>query len=258
MEITGGLPAYLEWIAAETAGGVGLSLAARTPACWPPASRRRRPRPAVDPTSCCRSRKRSSCAPRPPGATASRSARCCRRLLPLPPPHGRERGGLRGREAGGPKASRTSMNSSAKSRPTAPRDRRAGRPGSAGVRTLSPCALGCADIGVCYPADTRSGNRRVWGGGDGWRLARALRGVGGAEWPDGSAQPLPLPEEQAFGFEAIADGDAPFIRFTPAGLHLPRPQHVPHRRRRGLVAGALRWPAGTEYEDAYFGRTVVY
>src|SRR5690606_3897789 len=97
---------------------------------------------------------------------------------------------------------------------------------------------GCADVGVCYPPDTRTVRVALpaaggsAGGGDGLAaLARALEGgspatgaAGMGTGLDGSVQPLPLPEEQAFGFEAIADGgDTVLMRFTPApGYYLYR------------------------------------
>lgn len=137
-----------------------------------------------------------------------------------------------------------------------------------GVRTLELRVRyqGCADIGVCYPPDTRTVQVALpaaRGGGDGLAgLAAALQGgaAGGGIGLDGSAQPLPLPEEQAFGFEAIADGDALLMRFTPApGYYLYRDRSAFRiEGAEGIAAGEPRWPAGTDHEDAYFGQTVVY
>src|SRR5690606_9083457 len=132
---------------------------------------------------------------------------------------------------------------------------------------------GCADIGVCYPPDTRTvqvalpaATAAASGGGDGLAaLAQSLQsgGAGAAlgVGADGSAQPLPLPEEQAFGFEAIAqDGNTLLVRFTPArGYYLYRDRSsFTIEGAAGIEAGQPRWPDGTAHEDPYFGRTVVY
>src|SRR5690606_15113148 len=103
-------------------------------------------------------------------------------------------------------------------------------------------------------------------GGDGLAaLAQSLQsgGAGAAlgVGADGSAQPLPLPEEQAFGFEAIAqDGNTLLLRFTPArGYYLYRDRSsFAIKGAEGIEAGQPRWPDGTAHEDPYFGRTVVY
>jgi thiol:disulfide interchange protein DsbD len=80
----------------------------------------------------------------------------------------------------------------------------------------------------------------------------------------GSADALPLPPEQAYGFEAIAgDGNTLLLRFTPArGYYLYRDKTRlaldAAATRAGLRLGAPRWPQGTAHEDEYFGRTTVY
>ena len=135
---------------------------------------------------------------------------------------------------------------------------------------------GCADIGVCYPPDTRTVRVALpaaaaapsAGSGDGLAaLGRALESGAGARGQamgvgaDGSAQPLPLPEQQAFGFEAIADdGNTLLMRLTPApGYYLYRDRSsFTVEGADGIEAGRPRWPDGTDHEDPYFGRTVVY
>ncbi|MEN1926451.1 protein-disulfide reductase DsbD family protein [Luteimonas qiangzhengi] len=137
---------------------------------------------------------------------------------------------------------------------------------------------GCADLGVCYPPDTRTITvdlpaasaltaAPAPGGGDGLAaLGRALQGSaagGGAigTGVDGSAQPLPLPEEQAFGFEAIVgDGDTILMRFTPArGYYLYRDRSsFSIEGAAGIAAGQPDWPGGVDHNDPYFGDTVVY
>ena len=132
---------------------------------------------------------------------------------------------------------------------------------------------GCADIGVCYPPDTRNVTVNLppataaAPGSDGLAaLGRALQG--GAPGPaaigtgmDGSSQPLPLPEEQAFGFEAIVgDGNTLLMRFTPArGYYLYRDRSSFRiEGAPGIAAGQPRWPVGVDHSDPYFGDTVVY
>ncbi|MGY0634733.1 protein-disulfide reductase DsbD domain-containing protein [Luteimonas sp. A478] len=140
---------------------------------------------------------------------------------------------------------------------------------------------GCADIGVCYPPDTRTVTVDLPAasaststptsapalGGDGLAaLGRSLQGsaAGGAgvgTGLDGSTQPLPLPEEQAFGFEAIVgDGDTILMRFTPArGYYLYQDRSSFNiEGAQGIAAGQPRWPEGVDHNDPYFGDTVVY
>src|SRR5690606_29843953 len=77
----------------------------------------------------------------------------------------------------------------------------------------------------------------------------------------GRAQALPLPPEQAFGFEAIADGgERLLLRFTPArGYYLYRDRSSFRvEGADGIAAGEPRWPAGTAHRDEHFGEVVVY
>src|SRR5690606_36384101 len=77
----------------------------------------------------------------------------------------------------------------------------------------------------------------------------------------GRAQALPLPPEQAFGFEAIADGGGGLLlRFSPApGYYLYRDRSSFHvEGQDGIAAGTPRWPAGTAHRDEHFGEVVVY
>ncbi|MEN1957160.1 protein-disulfide reductase DsbD [Luteimonas sp. MJ145] len=132
---------------------------------------------------------------------------------------------------------------------------------------------GCADVGICYPPQTRtvavtlpaaaaaaprqadSGfaalGRALGTGGTGGSAALASAGVAG---------PLPLPEAQAFAFEAIADGgDTLLMRFTPApGYYLYRDRSSFTLEADGIQAGAPRWPRGVAHHDEYFGEVVVY
>ena len=158
------------------------------------------------------------------------------------------------------------------------RDRlQAALPGSAaeGTRevTLQVRYQGCADLGICYPPQTRtlkivlpmadSASATPGPAGDSAGFAALGRRLaGGAQaLPGTSAQALPLPPEQAFGFEAIADdGNTLLLRFTPArGYYLYRDRSSFRiEDDAGIAAGPPRWPPGTAHRDDYFGDVVVY
>jgi thiol:disulfide interchange protein DsbD len=75
---------------------------------------------------------------------------------------------------------------------------------------------------------------------------------------------LPLPPEQAFGFEAIVDdGNTLLLRFTPArGYYLYRDKSAfkldAPARKAGITLGKPKWPQGTSYRDEHFGDVVVF
>ncbi|MFD1070211.1 protein-disulfide reductase DsbD family protein [Luteimonas composti] len=136
---------------------------------------------------------------------------------------------------------------------------------------------GCADLGICYPPQTRT--LKVALPADAGKpgaasapdprfaaLGRSLSGGPAATAPlgidaSGATQPLPLPPEQAFGFEAIAaDGNTVLLRFTPArGYYLYRDRgSVRVEGHPGIRAGAPDWPRGTAHRDEHFGEVVVY
>ncbi len=145
-------------------------------------------------------------------------------------------------------------------------------PGIAGAgRTLSLRIKyqGCADVGICYPPQTRTlsvtmpaAGAETADGDPGFNpLARSgatgssplgalLGGTGGG----------PLPEERAFGFEAIAgDGNTLLLRFTPArGYYLYRDRSRFVVDADGIVAGKPRWPKGVVHHDEHFGDVIVY
>lgn len=125
---------------------------------------------------------------------------------------------------------------------------------------------GCADVGICYPPQTRkvavtlaAANAAV----DPFARAPAGAQPGLFGTPAG-ADALPLPAEQAFGFEAIAgDGNTILLRFTPArGYYLYRDRTSlrldPAARAAGFALGAPRWPASRAYRDEHFGQVRVY
>lgn len=145
---------------------------------------------------------------------------------------------------------------------------------------------GCADIGVCYPPQTRSlkvslpvaaatlavaqtraqaappaGNdspSALPGLGRSGGLPVAPGGLPGL--PGAAGKGPPLPEARAFGFEAIADGDkALLLRFTPApGYYLYRDRSSFSLKADGITLGAPGWPNGTPYRDEHFGEVIVY
>ena len=140
---------------------------------------------------------------------------------------------------------------------------------------------GCADIGICYPpqtrtvaidlpaapaADTTSSRRSAGQADTGFAaLGQALgAGAGGtaAGLParPGATDALPLPEAQAFAFEAIAgDGNTILMRFTPApGYYLYRDRSSFSIEAEGIEAGTPRWPGGVDHQDEYFGNVTVY
>ncbi|WP_338322394.1 protein-disulfide reductase DsbD N-terminal domain-containing protein, partial [Xanthomonas translucens] len=85
--------------------------------------------------------------------------------------------------------------------------------------------------------------------------AKPLFGGGGA------VQGLPLPSDQAFGFEAIVgDGNTLLLRFTPApGYYLYRDRTaLALEGAAGIRTGLPRWPQGRTHQDEHFGNVVVY
>ena len=140
---------------------------------------------------------------------------------------------------------------------------------------------GCADAGICYPPQTRTltvalpapGAAGASPPADSGVLARlgapgspkAPGGMGTSVlFPGGAGKvdAMPLPAEQAFGFEAIAgDGDTLLLRFTPArGYYLYRDNTrlTLTSKSGGIALGSPRWPRGTQHRDEHFGDVVVY
>ncbi|TWI06092.1 thiol:disulfide interchange protein DsbD [Luteimonas cucumeris] len=138
--------------------------------------------------------------------------------------------------------------------------------------TLKVKYQGCADAGVCYPPQTRSltvalpatGAITTARADAGFAALGKSLGAGGAAptglAADGGSDTLPLPPEQAFGFEAIADGgNALLLRFTPArGYYLYRDRTTLKLDADGVALGQPRWPQGVSHRDEHFGNVVVY
>ncbi len=141
--------------------------------------------------------------------------------------------------------------------------------------TLEVKYQGCADLGICYPPQTRtlqvalpaaaSNPAPAAHAGDGdsgfAALGRTLSGAAPGPAPALAGIGNALPAEQAFAFEAIAgDGDTLLLRFTPArGYYLYRDRNsVRVDGADGIAAGRPRWPAGTAHHDDHFGAVTVY
>ncbi len=147
-------------------------------------------------------------------------------------------------------------------------------PGSAdagaGTVTLEVRYQGCADAGVCYPPQKRmvevalpatAGATAPAGDAPMFNPLARTDG-GGLKLPGiAAAQSLPLPSEQAFGFEAIVDdGNRLLLRFSPApGYYLYRDRtSLALEGAAGIRTGKPQWPAGKSHRDEHFGNVVVY
>ncbi|NYF21654.1 thiol:disulfide interchange protein DsbD [Xanthomonas sp. JAI131] len=130
---------------------------------------------------------------------------------------------------------------------------------------------GCADAGVCYPpqkrvltvalpaaeADATAATSSPLPGSAPGAAGPAAKPLFGA----GAVQGLPLPSDQAFGFEAIVgDGNTLLLRFTPApGYYLYRDRTaLALEGAAGIRTGMPRWPQGRSHQDEHFGNVVVY
>lgn len=148
---------------------------------------------------------------------------------------------------------------------------------AAGTISLEVRYQGCADAGVCYPPQKRVVQVALPGAGA-QATAPAARPAGASPFNNplagagnsgglrlpgaaSNSQALPLPSEQAFGFDAIAsDGNTLLLRFSPApGYYLYRDRtSVKLEGSAGVLAGTLRWPAAQSHRDEHFGDVSVY
>ena len=144
--------------------------------------------------------------------------------------------------------------------------------------TLKIKYQGCADLGICYPPQTRlltvalPASAITSTSSAANRFARdpaPARGIldntpssplfGTAA--GGRSERLPLPPEQAFAFEAIADGgNHLLLRFTPArGYYLYRDRtSLALDAGDGIALERPRWPRGQAHRDEHFGEVIVY
>jgi thiol:disulfide interchange protein len=123
---------------------------------------------------------------------------------------------------------------------------------------------GCADVGVCYPPHTKTvtvdlPSASATGALD--AITGGNRGdlIAGTD-PARAAGGLPLPEHQAFRFEAIVDTpERLLLRFTPApGYYLYRDRTTLQLEANGVQAGEIQWPVATPHRDEHFGDVQVY
>jgi len=154
--------------------------------------------------------------------------------------------------------------------------------------TLKIRYQGCADAGICYPPETRSLTVALPGELSAASSAAATRDSAKTETVipfgnhssiTGAATPLaggvlgapnaagidalPLPPEQAFGFEAIAfDGNTLLLRFAPArGYYLYRDRtslKLDDAAKAGVALGRPQWPRGKQHRDEHFGDVIVF
>ena len=128
---------------------------------------------------------------------------------------------------------------------------------------------GCADAGVCYPPQTRTISVALPpasdGGGDAGFAAFGKRLAGGNAASNsmlqGQQDAAPLPPEQAFRIEAIADGGSKLLlRLTPAkGYYLYRDKlKLKLSGDPGIHLGALQLPKAQQHHDEHFGNVAVY
>jgi thiol:disulfide interchange protein DsbD len=113
---------------------------------------------------------------------------------------------------------------------------------------------GCADIGVCYPPQTKllqvampvdAGAKPLFGGPQGSGL------LGAAE--------TALPEAQAFKTAALRDGEFLVVRLTPAsGYYLYQDKIAISTRSAGIRLGKPLFPEAQPYHDESFGDVRVY
>ncbi|MCC8364412.1 protein-disulfide reductase DsbD [Lysobacter sp. A6] len=125
--------------------------------------------------------------------------------------------------------------------------------------TLKVKYQGCADVGVCYPPQTRTLQVSLPSPSP----VAGLLGAPAQQGPSlfGAAKGEPLPAEQAFNIEAIADGgDALLVRMTPApGYYIYRDKtQMRIEEGDGIALRAPQWPAGKQHRDEHFGEVVVY
>nr|WP_267903179.1 protein-disulfide reductase DsbD [Xylella taiwanensis] len=130
---------------------------------------------------------------------------------------------------------------------------------------------GCADAGVCYPPQVRTLQVALPTYANDLDIsAKVDKQVGGSSRFDTrpllsevapGIHALPLPAEQAFGFEAIVgDGNHLLLRFTPAkGYYLYRDRtSLALEGVKSVHTDVAHWPQGSKYHDEHFGDVVVY
>ena len=144
-------------------------------------------------------------------------------------------------------------------------------PGRQGPIELAVTFQGCHEVDprICYPPYTQKLSLEVPAATPATAaaslaptsLSGALGKLAGASAPMNQVDAGPLPPEQAFRFEAIADSPtAVLARFTmPKGYYLYRVKsHIELASGDGLKLGPAEWPKGVQHKDEHFGTTEVY
>jgi len=116
---------------------------------------------------------------------------------------------------------------------------------------------GCADIGICYPPQTRTLTVTLPAPAIQPNALSVLGAPSGGVLGATDA----LREDEAFRFEAIAGSSSELlVRLTPApGYYLYRDKtSFTLTGADGVSLGAPRWPEGKDHHDEHFGDVVVY
>lgn len=124
---------------------------------------------------------------------------------------------------------------------------------------------GCADVGVCYPPQTRTLGVSLAPPTEpqadaGFKALAGRFGAAAGALPSAGGKGPPLPPGQAFKADAIADGgDRLLIRFAPApGYYLYKNQTKFKLTAQGVSLGEVQWPRATPHRDEHFGNVPVY
>ncbi len=134
---------------------------------------------------------------------------------------------------------------------------------------LDATGQGCNEpIGVCYPPITQRVKVQLAAAAEpaGSGSVPATPGTGVRSLKDlkrllgNTAEPEFLPPDEAFKLDLTARDDATLLaRFSITdGYYLYRDKTQFRSLSDGVAVGAVTLPAGTEKEDEYFGKTVVY
>lgn len=128
--------------------------------------------------------------------------------------------------------------------------------------TLSVRYQGCheTDPKICYPPHTEQLNLPLPAAAAGNTNKLSTLLDAGPHTALNGNNGSPLPAEQAFHFEAIAqDPHHLLLRWTmPKGYYLYRDQTTLSLKDAPKLSLTPTWPAGTMHQDAHFGSTTVY
>ncbi|MEO7478554.1 MAG: protein-disulfide reductase DsbD [Lysobacteraceae bacterium] len=134
---------------------------------------------------------------------------------------------------------------------------------------------GCADLGVCYPPQKRTlhlalpatgATTSSSGGIDALPVTTTSTNPFAPHGENATtlngADTLPLPPEQAFGFDALVDTpNGLLLRFTPTKgyyLYRDRTSITLASANDAVHPGQPQWPMAKQYHDEHFGDVAVY